>query len=184
MNLFWLLGAFCIKYCNYTAIIILQLGLDFWVLSPQPIRFGLNTENLRIKPGSMYDRHQLKSGLALNSGHVVNLDKDCLRSGLQNTNGLAGSQSYAQHGTDAGWYHRTVFFQSLFLVFSHLCTGRLRELHRSHLIPRHSADQTAIKGKFWLQIDSENLELASGSMTCDRHVSHQLIFRRFISVQR
>lgn len=38
--------------------IILQFGLDFWILCPQPIRLGLDTENLRIKSDSMYDIHQ------------------------------------------------------------------------------------------------------------------------------
>lgn len=140
MNLFWLLGALC----NYTVILIVQLGMDFWVLSPPPIRFVLDTENLRIKSGSIHDVHQLKSGFALNWGHVLNLDKDFLGPGLQKSSGLARSQSCVQHGMVSQNYE--VLFQRLFLVFSHLCTGRLWRLNWLR-INHHSADRAVIKGK-------------------------------------
>lgn len=157
MSLFWLLGALCIISCNYTAIIILKFGLDFWVLSPKPTRFGLDTENLRIKPGSMYNIYQLKMGFVLNSERVVNLDKDFLGPALQR-NKCTGWTTKLCTAWGRCWLvsqHYEVLFQCFFLVFSLLCTGRFRQLHPLSLIPRHSADQTVIKGKFWLQIDSE-----------------------------
>lgn len=66
-------------YCNCCSA---KFGLDFWVLSPQFIRFGLDAENLRIKSSLIYDMHQMKSGFALNSGFVETLmknfeDQDC-----------------------------------------------------------------------------------------------------------